>query len=222
MDDKEFDKLMNSYVAGPAKGKQSDLQKFRASQPMQKRTRQMPKLAWAAVAVVLVVAVSLAIVLPITLTDKAPDEGMRFLDEKDFNRQDIDFSEIQSTYVGTYLLPTVESFEQTGQLFVSIKNANKVFGVEVSSFVYDENFIDVKYAITDYRYKSYRHFEEAPLSEVWNTYNIKFNRKDVSGFCENQIYFTDGKYHYYLMVNTFEEMPINQVLDLLFDKKTGA
>lgn len=222
MDDKEFDKLMNSYVAGPAKGKQSDLQKFRASQPMQKRTRQMPKLAWAAVAVVLVVAVSLAIVLPITLTDKAPDEGMRFLDDKDFNKKDIEFSEIKNSYKGSYILPTVGILEQNCKVFVSVKDPNKIFGVESTAFIYDDNLIDISYTITSYKYNNLSYFEMLQLKEKWNNLVVSYVIKNNKLSCENQIYFTDGKYHYYLTVNTFEEMPINQVLDLLFDKKTGA
>ena len=81
MKDDKFDRLMEKYVSSTKRGADVDLQKLREkSQEEIKSKRIMPKYAWVACAVILVITISLSVALPILLNKEEVDtDGMNYL-----------------------------------------------------------------------------------------------------------------------------------------------
>lgn len=219
MDDKEFDKIMDKYKSTTIRGKEFDLQKVDyekfAKEKKIKMTRHIALIATSLLLIVLIVSV---IVFPMVFRQKEEEILNYYSDNGDLKFEKTeDLQELEEEGL-KFKLPKMDG-EVTYQLIERVKD-DIIIGLQIDYLIYDETFDD----ITIYTMKKnhlllimeeYKYFQD---TITWNDNSVKYKTVfNEQWYCyETKIYFYDGKYDYYIDLNYYAELGINEILDKLY------
>ena len=230
MDDKEFRELMNEYVRSTPKGKDSDLAKLNAAP---KPNRKKFNLRWAAAvcSVVIIVAVSLAVALPLTLDRGIPEQGdttgqggdnQQVYYCKNENTVQIDvgsYETLQTEYGIEIIQPTVDAL--VSKVFALYSQEYEVaIGASVELSIFDVNFdmLSISAVKTSYVLEGLETFDDLSATTVWNGYGVLYGINDSNGdgYYEHYIKFEADGYNYFVEFSSFKQIEAAAALDLIF------
>ena len=239
MDDKRFDELMEKYVNSHRQNKEKYLQNVKL--PDEKKgtkTSRYPKSAYALCAVAVILAVSLAIFLPVYYYgDKGnPDAGINSSQETPVIEQplpDISYSD------GEDIMPTltddpegiaeeldivipeidIEYVVSNTYALIDKGNADTVIGLSKQYFVFDEvfNTIEINVLPGNIKILNYPGYENLDKSVEHD--GIKIQYKEImileGSYRYNLFYERDGL-SYYVVISTFELIDIGETMKIFF------
>lgn len=230
MDDKEFRELMNEYVRSTPKGKDSDLAKLNAAP---KPNRKKFNLRWAAAvcSVVIIVAVSLAVALPLTLDRGIPEQGdttgqggdnQQVYYCKNENTVQIDvgsYETLQTGYGIEIIQPTVDVL--VSKVFALYSQEYEVaIGASVELSIFDVNFdmLSISAVKTSYVLEGLETFDDLSDTTVWNGHGVLYSITDSNGdgYYEHYIKFEADGYNYFVEFSSFKQIEAAAALDLIF------
>lgn len=230
MDDKEFRELMNEYVRSTPKGKDSDLAKLNAAP---KPNRKKFNLRWAAAvcSVVIIVAVSLAVTLPLTLDRGIPEQGdttgqggdnQQVYYCKNENTVQIDvgsYETLQTEYGIEIIQPTVDVL--VSKVFALYSQEYEVaIGASVELSIFDVNFdmLSISAVKTSYVLEGLETFDDLSDTTVWNGHGVLYSITDSNGdgYYEHYIKFEADGYNYFVEFSSFKQIEAAAALDLIF------
>lgn len=230
MDDKEFRELMNEYVRSTPKGKDSDLAKLNAAP---KPNRKKFNLRWAAAvcSVVIIVAVSLAVALPLTLDRGIPEQGdttgqggdnQQVYYCKNENTVQIDvgsYETLQTEYGIEIIQPTVDVL--VSKVFALYSQEYEVaIGASVELSIFDVNFdmLSISAVKTSYVLEGLETFDDLSDTTVWNGHGVLYSITDSNGdgYYEHYIKFEADGYNYFVEFSSFKQIEAAAALDLIF------
>lgn len=230
MDDKEFRELMNEYVRSTPKGKDSDLAKLNAAP---KPNRKKFNLRWAAAvcSVVIIVAVSLAVALPLTLDRGIPEQGdttgqggdnQQVYYCKNENTVQIDvgsYETLQTEYGIEIIQPTVDVL--VSKVFALYSQEYEVaIGASVELSIFDVNFdmLSISAVKTSYVLEGLETFDDLSATTVWNGHGVLYSITDSNGdgYYEHYIKFEADGYNYFVEFSSFKQIEAAAALDLIF------
>lgn len=230
MDDKEFRELINEYVRSTPKGKDSDLAKLNAAP---KPNRKKFNLRWAAAvcSVVIIVAVSLAVALPLTLDRGIPEQGdttgqgggnqqVYYCKEDKTIQISLDsYGELESTYGVKVISPSISSLE--GYLCALYSQEYEVaIGASVELSIFDANFdmLSISAVKTSYVLEGLETFDDLSATTVWNGHGVLYGINDSNGdgYYEHYIKFEADGYNYFVEFSSFKQIEAAAALDLIF------
>lgn len=230
MDDKEFRELMNEYVRSTPKGKDSDLAKLNAAP---KPNRKKFNLRWAAAvcSVVIIVAVSLAVALPLTLDRGIPEQGdttgqggdnQQVYYCKNENTVQIDvgsYETLQTGYGIEIIQPTVDAL--VSKVFALYSQEYEVaIGASVELSIFDVNFdmLSISAVKTSYVLEGLETFDDLSDTTVWSGHGVLYSITDSNGdgYYEHYIKFEADGYNYFVEFSSFKQIEAAAALDLIF------
>lgn len=175
MDDKKFNEIMRNYVKSTARGKDADLAKLRASNEQQTKTRKIPRLAWVAISVAIIIAISLSVILPLTL-NRPNDDGPR---ERYLSVGDLELDELQGDADAYYTDIWMPEINSLGKISYAIKlksSESDIIGIYSLLSIYDEHFDDIDfYAISENNIiDSLVIFESFPDTAEWGDIQLSY------------------------------------------------
>lgn len=230
MDDKEFRELMNEYVRSTPKGKDSDLAKLNAAP---KPNKKKFNLRWAAAvcSVVIIVAVSLAVALPLTLDRGIPEQGdttgqggdsqqVYYCKNENTVQIDVGFYETLQTEYGIEIIqPTVDAL--VSKVFALYSQEYEVaIGASVELSIFDVNFdmLSISAVKTSYVLEGLETFDDLIDTTVWNGHGVLYSITDSNGdgYYEHYIKFEADGYNYFVEFSSFKQIEAAAALDLIF------
>ncbi len=219
MKDDKFNNLMKKYVDSTTRGQDYDLQKLNNRNEDKVVARKpIPKYVWAVCAVVLVVAISLSIALPIVF-NKDIEPEYYYCDLLDINKIEInDFSELVEQHNFTCMLPTIEFIDKF-MYVMSNKDDNKEIGAFINLAVYDENFDSITFNVMKKSYimiqfQYYDNFEDIVK---WKDVTVKYLISEKSkSYYSYEITFLMGNYNYYINFEIYSLTSVTELLDMIF------
>lgn len=230
MDDKEFRELMNEYVRSTPKGKDSDLAKLNVAP---KPSRKKFNLRWAAAvcSVVIIVAVSLAVALPLTLDRGIPEQGdttgqgggnQQVYYCKNENTVQIDvgsYETLQTEYGIEIIQPTVDAL--VSKVFALYSQEYEVaIGSNAELGVFDANFdtLVIKAIRKNYILEDAQRFDICSKTVLWKDIIVFYSITDSNGdgYYEHYIKFEADGYNYFVEFSSFKQIEAAAALDLIF------
>ena len=230
MDDKEFRELMNEYVRSTPKGKDSDLAKLNVAP---KPSRKKFNLRWAAAvcSVVIIVAVSLAVALPLTLDRGIPEQGdttgqggdnqqVYYCKSKNTVQIDVgSYETLQTEYGIEIIQPTVDAL--VSKVFALYSQEYEVaIGASVELSIFDINFdiLNITATKENYVYDKLKPFDSCQDKTVWQNHSVFYSINDSNGdgYYEHYIKFEADGYNYFVEFSSFKQIEAAAALDLIF------
>lgn len=216
MDDKEFDKIIQKYKSTTVRGKDFDLQKVNYQEKSSiNSARLISKIAITSIlGIMLIVLIVSAIIFPKVFRQEESEQLHYYS-----NNGDIKFEMINDTTdMDSIIMPQIDN-KASYQLISRVED-DYVLGVQIDYFIYDEVFDD----ITIYSMKKnhlllimeeYLHFQD---SIVWNDFKVTYKTSyNIDWYrYETKIFFSDDKYNYFIIINYYEELEINQLLEFIY------
>ncbi len=223
MDDKEFEEIMQKYVASTSRGKETDFKKLRQLQSQrqvpQRRKSFKPK--YALVGVLCSIILVLAVVLPTTLIKQDDVDKSEIIYS---NIEDIRATIVESINVlkDNYNLNAI--YANVGDVSASSvllsKKDNAIIGAYIIADGSDGNISKVSNFIINKKYilNDFKQYYEFPRKVSWGEYTVGYAMilDEASNNMKYQIYFTDGNYDYFLNVTGRIGMEIEDILNTLY------
>ncbi len=226
MDDKELYEILQKYANDTKGEKESAFKKLNEKpqeEVMHSHKKFKPKYAFA-VAMCMIVIV-LCIALPITLTDKPQDVVEPTYCESGeivYKLEDSLSSVIDNYHINAYYPTFVTNTEDVTVGSILSKNDASLHGVKLS-FVIEKDeeltFVDFIVIPKTHIIQTYEDYFSLQNKLKWKEYDIKFfNVYDEETLMnEMKIYFTDGKYDYFIAVESDEGIEPVDILDILYN-----
>ena len=219
MKDERFNELMEKYVDSTKRGKDIDLQKLRnRNENTIKVRRGMPKYVWVACTILIVVIVSLSITLPILLNKEDVPQNYYCEDSQILETEVSDISELKNKYNLNCLMPSID-FIESHMWAMTYKENNQNFGLYIDMFVFDENFDSIKINVIKKPYVliQLQYFDSFSDSIQWRNTIVRYQiRDDINNNYSYAITFAVNNYNYFINFESYNEMSIIEVLDLLY------
>ena len=220
MKDDKFDRLMEKYVSSTKRGADVDLQKLREkSQEEIKSKRIMPKYAWVACAVILVITISLSVALPILLNK---EEGPQSFYCDSSQIQDIevnDIAEFKDKYNFDCLIPSIAYLDSILQV-MNYKENDTNIGIFIDLAVFDEYFDSVTINVIKKPYAliEFKHYDNFTDKVIWRETMVRYliSDYDNDGYYSYQMTFTIGEYNYFIYFDNYNTMKVSEILDLIY------
>lgn len=222
MNDDKFNKIMNKYVSSTGRAADDDLAKFKNSR---KNIRQVRKkrYAWSAVAAILVIAVTLATILPLTLGkgDQSEGDGYFYCDETQVEFVEMPMEDILEQGQFGLLPVAFENPMQEKHSALILQQENNVIGINskyaVYSILLDEMYIFAlkeKYVYTETQFINNNCKREAQ----WREKTVKFNIAEIENdeSYEYSFVFNDSGMNYYITAVVYGTPSPDTVLDNIF------
>ena len=226
MDDKKFEEIMHEYVASKSRGKNADFNKLYQNEKSKTPKKYNYKLVLASISCILVVAITLAIVLPLTLQPSdvvepiTPPPAVYYCDLEDIESIVIDtLTDIKTEYSISATMPNIE-YQDIGITMMKSKIDSHIIGTSLDLAVYDEYFDDVIINIVfeNNIINTFSSYETSPHEVEWKgksvKYIVEYNDDDFS--YNATIFFTKDGYKYYLDACYYEDLPVTDILDKIF------
>lgn len=230
MDDKEFRELMNEYVRSTPKGKDSDLAKLNAAP---KPNRKKFNLRWAAAvcSVVIIVAVSLAVALPLTLDRGIPEQGdttgqgggnqqVYYCKEANTVKIGVDsYEELENDYGVKIIPPSIVAVEDCLYALYN-EEYELTIGANAEFSIFDANFdiLNITATKENYVYDKLKPFDNCQDKTVWQNHSVFYSITDSNGdgYYEHYIKFEADGYNYFVEFSSFKQIEAAAALDLIF------
>lgn len=222
MNDDKFNEIMKNYVSSTGRNADDDLAKLRNSEKVSRQVRKK-RYAWSAVAAILVIAVTLATVLPLTLGKGSQSEGDGYFycDETQVEFVEMPLENILEQ--GRFgLLPVAfENPIQEKHSALILQQDNIVIGINskyaVYSILLDEIYI---FALKEkYVYTETQFINNNCKREVqWREKTVKFDimeREDDESY-EYFFVFNDNGMNYFVTAVVYGTHSPDTVLDNIF------
>lgn len=225
MEDREFDEIMNKYVASTGRDAEFDLAKLRQKENAGKAgaVRHTRRFAWASVAAVLIVAVVLAVALPLTLGGGGENTGNGpfYCDDGEVLYQTVDISVAESQYGIDVMETRIEDTLGTLHMLLTLSSDNTAIGVRSEYGVFNEIFDSIViFSIKDgYVFVPTQQISVSCVSTtVWRDiivkYGIKFDEETQSSRCYYEFY-ANGTNHF-VQTTVYGDFTAEEILDLMF------
>ena len=219
MEDKKFEEIMRKYVSGKSRGKAVDFAKLEGEECA--TPRRKPKLVWASLSCIFLVVVTLAVVLPLTLSQSDNTPSPFYCASGDIKYVYLDSTdEIATEYHISATLPNIEWQEISCSIMKS-KIDDRILGANLVLTVFDEYFDDIEIDVIAENniVDSFLPYELYEEETEWNGVTVKYYVTYIESF-ENyyttKIFFRKDGYKYYLKAQHIEEMGIADMLDKIF------
>lgn len=222
MNDDKFNKIMNKYVSSTGRNADDDLAKLRNSEKVSRQVRKK-RYAWSAVAAILVIAVTLATVLPLTLGKGSQSEGDGYFycDETQVEFVEMPLEDILEQ--GRFgLLPVAfENPIQEQHSALILQQENIVIGINSKYAIFRENFDEVNIFALKEKYiysQTQVIFDECESNITWRVKNVKYNVGEIknSGSYEYFFVFNDNGMNYYVTAIVYGTPSPHTVLNNIF------
>lgn len=226
MDDKELYEILQKY-AGNIKGeKESAFKKLnkQANEDVKlPRKRFKPQYVFAVAMCIIVIV--LCIALPITLIDNSSNViEPTYCESNDITYSlENNLSEIINKYHIDAYYPTYLADTEDMMIASILSNKDEsLHGVQIS-YIIEENdemiFIDFAIVPTTHILQTYEDYFSLQNQLKWKDYDIKYFKEynEETLMYDMQIYFTDGKYDYFINVESDEEMNTSELLNFLYN-----
>lgn len=222
MNDDKFNEIMNKYVSSTGRSADNDLAKLRNSEKVSRQVRKK-RYAWSAVAAILVIAVTLATVLPLTLGKGSQSEGDGYLycDETQVEFVEMHLQDVLE--LGNFsLLPMAFENPISEQHYAMIlRESDAVIGSMSRYTIYRELMDEVNvFALKDkYIYSQTQViFDECKLNSNWREKNVRYIMVEIknSGSYEYSFVFNDNGMNYYVKAIVYGTPSPETVLDNIF------
>ncbi len=225
MNDKKFDEIMHKYVSSKKQGMDADFSKLNEIKEKRTAKKNKSRLIWATVSCFIVIAVTLSVVLPLTLPSKNEDDGGSLSNIQYFEAQDIELKvvegkeDITSKYNITASLPTINN-QCVGYSIICNRANDYIIGTYIELEVFDEYFDSIKMYIISENNVVYMlaEYDALPYESKWGNNNIKYLiDHDEDWDCNNiMLFFVLDGYKYYLDAQYYGDLNVEEVLDLIF------
>lgn len=227
MDNKELYEILQEYADDVKAEKESAFKKLN-EQPKedvkQSRKRFKPQYAFA-IAMCMVVVV-LCIALPIALTDKPHgyvEPTYCSSGEIIFGFEGNSLADIEKYHIDAYYPTLVTDKENMAVCSILSDKDTSLHGIQIG-YVLEEDedemtFIELAIVPKTHILQIYEDYFDLQEKIKWNKYDVKYFRALNQGtlMYDMQIYFTDGKYDYFITVESDEEMDTSVLLNLLYN-----
>lgn len=228
MDDRKFREIMEDYARSTAKGKDVDFAKLNRAEKSPKRKINL-RWVTAVCSAVVIIAVSLAVALPLTLggnpnegvTPGQGDEPQYFYckNEKLANIEVDSFETLHDSYGIDSLQPSIVAV--TSKLSaIYIEEYNVAIGSKVELMVFDRNF-DYVYvtAIKEaYILEGLTRFDDCDKRADWKGNEVSYYVSDFNGdgHYDYRITFTVDGYNYFIELDCYGELGVAAILDMIY------
>ncbi len=227
MDDKKFNDIMNNYISSKSQGKEVDFAKLENKQKVKKNDKKL-KLIYSSVALLLIVAITLAIALPFTLnneTNNGGEQGAPLPIIKYFEPTQIEFIHLEdsddllSAYYFSADLPEIEH-QDISVFALQDKEVEEIIGAYLEILIYDEVFDTVNLYVIPKSIKlsTLESFDDLIDETLWNDDVVKYYTvySDVDFCYTTRSVCSIGDYEYYIEAIYYNDLQITELLNLIF------
>lgn len=222
MNDDKFNKIMNKYVSSTGRNADDDLAKLRNSEKVSRQVRKK-RYAWSAVAAIIVIAVTLATVLPLTLGKGGQSEGDGYFycDETQVEFVEMPMEDILEQGQFGLLPVAFENPMQEKHSALILQQENNVIGINskyaVYSILLDEMYIFAlkeKYVYTETQFI----YDNCKFQVNWHNKNVKYNVEEIKESKSNRysFVFNDRGMNYYIKTIVYGTPSPDTVLNNIF------
>lgn len=222
MNDDKFNKIMNKYVSSTGRNADDDLAKLRNSEKVSRQVRKK-RYAWSAVAAIIVIAVTLATVLPLTLGKGSQSEGDGYFycDETQVEFVEMPLQNILEEGHFELLPMAFENPIQEQHNALILQQANIVIGINSTYAIYSENLDEVnmfvlkeKYVYTETQFI----YDNCKFQVNWHNKNVKYNVEEIKESKSNRysFVFNDRGMNYYIKTIVYGTPSPDTVLNNIF------
>ena len=222
MNDDKFNEIMKQYDLSTGRSADDDLAKLRNSEKVSRQVRKK-RYAWSAVAAILVIAVTLATVLPLTLGKGGQSEGDGYLycDETQVEFVEMPLQDILELEHFSLLPMAFENPIQEQHSALILQQENIVIGINskyaIYSYILDEvNIFTLK---EKYIYSQTQViFNECNLDLDWKAKVVKYDIEEIEKdeSCEYSCVFNDNGMNYYVTAIVYGTPSPDTVLNNIF------
>lgn len=222
MNDDKFNEIMKNYVSSTGRNADDDLAKLKKSEKVSRQVRKK-RYAWSAVAAIIVIAVTLATVLPLTLGKGGQSEGDGYFycDETQVEFVEMPLQSILEEGHFELLPMAFENPMQEQHSALILQQENIVIGINskyaIYSILLDEIYI---FALKEkYVYSQTQViFNDCKSNTTWRVKNVKYNVGEIknSGSYEYSFVFNDRGMNYYIKTIVYGTPSPDTVLDNIF------
>ena len=223
MDDKELNEILQEYAKSTQLDKDIAFKKLNEKPQPEKRTKKRFKPQYVlSIVAVCVIAVVLCTVLPLTLTNDSPQNiGPTYCVNEDIDfREEENISDLINKYNINAIYPDAE-YEGTTYSSLISKTDSNFAGAKIVYIIDEEALIFIDFVIIPKNYilEDYEHYFDLEDEQKWRGYDLKYSKEDCDDmlFYGMQIYFTDGKYDYFLDVNSDGNLGATELLNMIYD-----
>lgn len=222
MNDDKFNEIMNKYVSSTGRVADDDLAKLKKTETVSRQVRKK-RYAWSAVAAILVIAVTLATVLPLTLGKggQSDGDGYFYCDETQVEFVEMPLEDILEQ--GRFgLLPVAfENPIQEQHSALILQQENIVIGINSKYAIFRENSDEVNIFALKEKYiysQTQVIFDECESNITWRVKNVKYNVGEIknSGSYEYFFVFNDNGMNYYVTAIVYGTPSPDTVLNNIF------
>lgn len=222
MNDDKFNEIMNKYVSSTGRAVDDDLAKLKNSEKGSRQVRKK-RYAWSAVAAILVIAVTLATVLPLTLGKGGQSEGDGYFycDETQVEFVEMPMEDILEQGQFGLLPVAFENPIQEKHSALILQQENIVIGINSKYAIFRETLDEViffalkeKYIYTETQFIDKNCAFETQWREKNVKYNVVENKNTVSN--EYSFVFNDSGMNYYITAVVYGTPSPDTVLDNIF------
>lgn len=221
MKDDKFNKLMERYVDSTKCGQESDLLKLKEREEKLKVKKKRPALVWASCAVILAIALSLSIALPVVF-NKEEEPEVLYCDALNIDKTVVEkFSELNDKYNFNCMLPSISLIDEPYIYLMSEKSKEEKFGVFIEVSVWDEYFDGIKFQIIKkpYELNQLQYFKSFTDKTEWGGIAVvyKIGDDDYDGYYNYDIAFSVNGYNYFITFQSYSIMTATQALDYIYN-----
>lgn len=230
MDDKTFREILKTYVSTKSRGKDVDFKKlYEKEQNVAIPRQKYHKVVWASLTVVLIIAVTLAIVLPVTLLDKnggnipeeeTPSSPIYYYESQNIELMMVDnITDLLNQYDISVIIPGIV-YQDMSAFVLKDKPSNSVIGARMEIGVYDEIFDAVTIHVLPMQNEidyltSYEAFtEEITWDKILVKQYIEYN--DFDGSYRAKLFFVMHNHKYYIETTYYQNIETADLLALIF------
>ena len=217
MNEKKFDEIMQDFVNSTTSSREQDFSKRKEVVASITKPKKIP--FWIALTTVLTAVIVLAIVLPITLTKGGSETPVIYQITIDdfYMLSNIQLSDIDE--IDNIILPKIATRYDNITVW-KLKSNDSFLGIETHISVYDDYIENVKIKAwkREYEISLYDKYYEYKDSSEWRDKQVKYNIEadDSELYFNYHIYFIMNDYRYCIDVLAYEEIPINELLDIIY------
>ena len=226
MDDKELYEILQKYSEDIKSEKESAFKKLNEQHKgVVKPSRKRFKFQYAFAIAMCMIVIVLCIALPITLTENSQEVVAPTYctsGEIIYNQEDNLTVLIDKYHIDAYYPTYVISAEEMSICSIQSKTDASLHGALISYVIEDNDeliSIDVAIVPKTHILQSYEKYFSMQDKSKWNGYDVKsfkeYNEETL--MYEMQLYFTDGKYDYFIAVDSDMEIETLDLLNLLYN-----
>ena len=222
MDNKELNEILQEYAKSTQLDKDIAFKKLNEKPQPEKRTKKRFKPQYVlSIVAVCVIAVVLCTVLPLTLTNDSPqNNGPTFCDMVNIDYRKVEnISYLKNEYHIDAFYPDRE-FDGTSFFSIYSLTDSTLAGAKIEYVIFEDSliFTDLVIIPKTHILEDYQNYFAFENEQKWGEYDLKYNKADSEDtlYINMQIYFTDGKYDYFVDVNSDEELEPTELLNIIY------